>query len=99
MAQAVDRSMTAEFRQGCIDNTYIQIAPGVGGIVEMGWRIDKAVNSAPFQYLNAEIKPRDPFEFARQLKAGMPIEPFSAYLPRRDVVDRPLTDHGDRPVM
>lgn len=98
MAQSVDRSMTAEFRQGCIDNTYIQVAPNMGGVVEMGWRIDRAVNGAPFQYLNAEIRPQDPFDFARTLRAGMAIEPYSAYLPRRDMVDRPLTDHGDAPV-
>jgi len=90
------RSMTDEFRQGCIDNTYIQIAPGVGGLVEMDWRVDRAVNTMPFQYLNAEIRPQDPFDFVRRHHAGTDIEPYSAYLPRRDVVDRPLTDHGPR---
>lgn len=100
MAQARDRSMTDEFRQGCVDSTYIQIAPGVGGLVEMDWRIDRAVNGMPFQYLNAEIHMEDPFENARRHRlAQRSIEPYSAYLPRRDVVDRPLTDKGLRPVL
>lgn len=99
MGQAVDRSMTDEFRQGCIDSSYIQLAPNVGGLVETDWRVDRAVNQMPFQYLNAEIRPQDPFDFARRHRAGQPIEPYTAYLPRRDVVDRPLTDHGTRAVM
>lgn len=100
MARANDgRSPTDEFRQGCIDRTYIQIAPDVGGIVEMDWRVDRAVNTMPFQYLNAEIKPQDPMDFARRHHAGRDIEPYSAYLPRRDIVDRPLTDKGLRPVL
>jgi hypothetical protein len=102
MAYPVDgRSMTDEFRQGCIDNTYIQIAPNIGGLVEMDWRVDRAVNAAPFQYLNAEITPQDPFDFARRHRSGRTgedIEPYSRYLPRRDVVDRPLTDHGGTPL-
>jgi hypothetical protein len=89
--------MTDDFRQGCIDSSYIQIAPNVGGIVEMEWRVDRAVNTMPFQYLNAEIRPQDPFDFARRHRAGEAIEPYSAYLPRRDVVDRPLTDKGSTP--
>jgi hypothetical protein len=98
MAYPTDgRSMTDEFRQGCIDSTYIQIAPNMGGVVEMDWRVDRAVNTAPFQYLNAEIKPQDPFDFARRHRVGEPIEPYSRYLPRRDVVDRPLTDKGLTP--
>jgi hypothetical protein len=99
MAHSVDRSMTNEFLQGCIDRTYIQVAPDVGGLVEMDWRVDRAVNGAPFQYLNAEIHMEDPFEAARRHRVGMAIEPYSAYLPRRDVVDRPLTDKGLRPVL
>ena len=100
MTQAVDRSMTDEFRQGCIDNTYIQVAPGVGGLVEMDWRIDRAVNGAPMQYMNAEIHMEDPFEAARRRRLHQQsIEPYSAYLPRRDMVDRPLTDKGLRPVL
>jgi hypothetical protein len=100
MARPADgRSMTDEFRQGCIDNSYIQIAPNIGGVVEMDWRVDRAVNTAPFQYMNAEIRPQDPHDFARRHRVGQDIEPYSAYLPRRDVVDRPLTDHGSRPVV
>lgn len=91
------RSPTDEFRQGCIDNSYIQIAPNVGGLVEMDWRVDRAVNTAPFQYMNAEIRPQDPFDFARRLRQVTDVEPWSAYLPRRDVVDRPLTDKGLTP--
>lgn len=92
------RSMTDEFRQGCIDSSYIQLAPDTGGLVEMDWRVDRAVNAAPFQYLNAEIKPQDPFDFGRRYRP-VDVSPYSRYLPRRDVVDRPLTDHGTRPVM
>jgi hypothetical protein len=97
------RIMTDEFRQGCIDSSYIQLAPMSGGLVETDHRVDRAINAAPFQYLNAEIRPQDPFDFARRARVragvGQPITPYSRYLPRRDVVDRPLTDHGMRPVL
>lgn len=93
------RNMTDEFRQGCIDNSYVQIAPNVGGVVEMDWRVDRAVNAAPFQYLNAEIKPQDSMDFARRHRVGQDTSPYSRYLPRRDAVDRPLTDKGTAPVL
>ena len=91
MAQAIDRSMTDEFRQGCIDNTYIQLAPGVGGIVETAGRVDRAINQMPWQYLNVEVHGMDPFDLARMHRAGQPIEPYSRYVPRRDIVMRPMT--------
>ena len=88
MAQAVDRSMVAEFRQGCIDNSYIQIAPGVGGLVEMAGRVDRAINQMPYQYLNAEVKGMDPFDMARIHRSSIPMQPHSRYVPRRDPVGR-----------
>jgi hypothetical protein len=88
MAQAVDRSMEAEFRQGCIDNSYIQIAPGVGGLVEMQGRVDRAINQMPYQYLNVEVKGMDPFDIARVHRSGIPLTSHSRYVPRRDPVGR-----------
>lgn len=88
MAQAVDRSMTAEFRQGCIDSSYIQLAPNVGGLVETAGRVDKAINWAWPSYLNAEVHGRDPFDLARAHRLGQPVERFSHYSPRRDRVGR-----------
>lgn len=88
------RSMVDEFRQGCIDSTYIQLAPNVGGLVEMDHRVDRAVNAAPFQYLNAEIKTQDPFDYGRRAARPVDVEPYSRYLPRRDIVDRPLVERG-----
>lgn len=82
--------MTEEFQQGCIDNSYIQLAPNVGGLVELSGRIDRAANTMPWSYLNAELRPMDPFAVARAHVAGRPIEPYSRYLPRRDIVERPL---------
>jgi hypothetical protein len=90
MAEAVDRSMVAEFRQGSIDNTYIQLAPGVGGLVETGWRVDRAINEMPYQYINAELHGQDPFAFARAHRLGQSVERFSAYAQRRDPVSREL---------
>jgi hypothetical protein len=88
MAQAVDRSMVAEFRQGCIDNSYIQLAPGVGGLVEMTGRVDRAINQMPYQYMNVEVKGLDPFDLARVHRASIPLQPHSRYVPRRDRVGR-----------
>jgi len=89
MAQAVDRSMVAEFRQGCIDNSYIQLAPNMGGLVETMGRVDRALKQAPFQYLNVEVHGMDPFDLSRMHRlAQRPIEPHSRYVPRRDSVSR-----------
>jgi hypothetical protein len=81
--------MVAEFRQGCIDNSYVQIAPGVGGLVETTWRVDRALHQMPFQYLNVEVKGMDPFDTARMHRLTQrPIEPHTRYVPRRDRVSR-----------
>ena len=90
MGQAVDRDMDEEFRQGTIDNSYIQIAPNRGGMVEMADPIDRALNWAPYQYLNVEVHGLDPWAVARQHRAARPVEPLSRYVPRRDRVGRPL---------
>ena len=96
MAQAVDRSMVDEFRQGCIDNSYIQLAPGVGGLVETAGRVDRALNQMPYQYLNVELHGMDPFDLARLHRRARPIEPHSRYVPRRDVVMRPFNQEPIR---
>jgi hypothetical protein len=94
MAMAIPRdgrNQVDEFRQGCIDSSYIQLAPNIGGLVEMDYRVDRAVNAAPFQYLNAEIKPQDPFDYGRRGRSAVvDVKSYSRYLPRRDIVDRPL---------
>ena len=89
--QARDRSMLVDFQQGCIDNSYIQLAPNVGGIVEMENRVDRAINQAPWQYLNVEIHGQDAFAEARRHRLGRPVTPYSRYVPRRDIVSRPMT--------
>jgi len=83
--------MNAEFRQGCIDRSYIQLAPDVGGLVETAGRVDRAINQAPWQYMNVEVHGLDPFDLARVHRAGRPIEPYSRYVPRRDIVQRPFS--------
>ena len=91
--QARDRSPRLEFLQGSIDNTYIQLAPNVGGLVETENRVDRAINQAPFQYLNVEVHGGDPFAEARAHRAMVqgPVTPYSRYVPRRDIVTRPMT--------
>ena len=96
MAQAVDRSMIAEFHQGTIDNSYIQIAPNVGGLVETTWRTDRAINMMPWQYLNAEVHGMSPFDVARMHRASRPVETISRYVPRRSIVTRPLETEAVR---
>ena len=90
MANAVDRSMTEEFQQGSIDNSYIQIAPNRGGLVELAAPIDRALNWVPTQYLNVEVRGMDPWAVARAHRAARPVEPLSRYVPRRDRVGRTL---------
>jgi len=72
--EAHDRSMNAEFRQGSIDNSYIQVAPNVGGLVEMDWRIDRAL-ALPLQYAAAERRMMDPFDFARAHRRRVSRQP------------------------
>lgn len=84
--QPVDRDMTAEFRQGCVDSSYIQLAPNVGGLVETAWRIDRAVNQLPNQFASAEVRGLDPFDTARMHRTARPVEPYSRYLPTRVTV-------------
>lgn len=79
-----ERSARSEFLQGTIDNSYIQLAPNVGGMVEMDWRINRA-QCLSSQYRSAEIH-SDPMADARAHWAGRPVEPYSRYLPRRDRV-------------
>lgn len=86
MAQARDRIMGAEFLQGSIDNTYIQLTPNRGGLVELTFPLDRAMNAAPYQYLNVEVRPLDPFATAREHRAARPVESISRYRPRRDNV-------------
>ncbi len=83
MAEIRDRSMTDEFHQGCIDNTYISVVPNRGGMVEATGPLDRAVN-LPLQYRNAEVRLMDPFDLARMHRAGQPVERLSRYVPRRD---------------
>jgi hypothetical protein len=78
--------MQAEFVQGTIDRTYIQIAPDRGGLVELSWPIERATTWAPYQYLNVEVRGSDPFAVSRAHKAARPIEPYSRYVPRRQRV-------------
>jgi hypothetical protein len=80
----------AEFSQGCVDRSYIQLAPDRGGLVETAGPVDRAINWAPFQYMNVEVRGRDPFDIARAHRLGQPVENYSRYLPRRDMVMRPL---------
>ena len=88
--ELAERSMVSEFRQGCIDRSYIQIAPDVGGLVETTGRVDRAINQAPWQYLNVEVHGLDPFDLARMHRSGRPIETTTRYVPRRDIVERPF---------
>lgn len=94
MAQARDRRMGAEFLQGTIDNTYIQLAPNRGGLVEIPHLIDRAANDAPYQYLNVEVHGDDPFAVARARRAEQPVEVISRYKPRRDDVSMPSGEGG-----
>lgn len=82
-----DRSMHEEFLQGTIDNSYIQLAPNVGGLVETAWRVDRAINQCPYQYMNCEVRGLNPMDTAR-VHREQAIEPYSRYLPRRQPVQR-----------
>jgi hypothetical protein len=78
--------MGAEFRQGSIDRTYIQVAPDRGGLVEMTWPIERATTWAWPQYRNVEVHGQDPFAVSRAHVAARPIEPLTRYVPRRQPV-------------
>lgn len=86
MAEPHDRSMTAELIQGTIDNTYIQIAPDRGGLVELSWPVERATTWAWPQYRNVEVRGEDPFAISRRHVAARPVEPWSRYVPLRQPV-------------
>lgn len=69
MAVNQSRSMTAEFAQGSVDQTYIQLAPNRG-----------VVENAPVerfdwpQYRNVEKWPESPFLEGHVRRSGLPRE-------------------------
>lgn len=66
MAKDPRRNMAAEFDQGTIDRTYIQLAPDRGGLVEMDWPLARANAWAWPQYVNAGLRGPGPFDQSRR---------------------------------
>jgi hypothetical protein len=70
MAKNETRSEGAEFAQGCVDSTYIQLTPDRGGVVEnppierLAWP----------QYAQAEQHIESPFLEAHMRRAQLPTE-------------------------
>lgn len=70
MAVNESRSMTGEFHQGSIDETYIQLAPDRGGVPSV---IPTERLTWP-RYMNAERWPDDPFDESRVSRLPLPRE-------------------------
>src|ERR1700748_1119925 len=78
------RNMGIDFRQGTVDNTYIQYAPNRGGLVEMDWPVARAESWAWPQYINVGVRGPDPCERTRRhIMDSRIIEPYTRQPPQR----------------
>jgi hypothetical protein len=59
------RRMAAEFDQGTVDRTYIQLAPDRGGVVEYDWPLARANFWEWPNYINAGLRGPGPFDQSR----------------------------------
>jgi hypothetical protein len=70
MAKNETRSMTADFAQGTVDETYISVAPDRGGVIDH-YPYDRLTWPT---YMQAERHIDPPFMEAHIRRAGLPTE-------------------------